>query len=189
MWLPPYGSNTGGAKQRADVGIGPYGRCRRPHQPPGPAAQSGASALRSQGMGGNWSRDHPQSAQQPRTIPQPALRLTAPFAQGSLWAENSRRRSRLAARRIVGARRGRGRHAEVVVPYGGKSRKGSPLPGFRRSCRKGVGSFFAAACTWRKIPLTERRVNRTQPLGAGSCLRQSGVRKPLCARPKAGRTG
>ena len=83
---PPYGSTTGGAQQRADVGIGPY------------------------------------------------------------------------------ALRGRGRHAEVVVPYGGKSRKGSPLPGFRRLRRKEVGSFFAAACTWRKILLTERRVKRVRPL-------------------------
>ena len=75
---------------------------------------------------------------------------------------------------------GDGRHAEVVVPYGGKSRKGRPPPGFRRSRRKGVGSFFPATCAAGKIPLTERRVNRTQPQGAGSCLRQSGVR--LCRR-------
>ena len=39
---PPYGCNTGDAKQRADVGIGPYGKERKPHQPPGPAAHSGA---------------------------------------------------------------------------------------------------------------------------------------------------
>ena len=41
---PPYGSNTGGAKQRADVGLGPYGEKGRFPQPPRPAAHSAASA-------------------------------------------------------------------------------------------------------------------------------------------------
>ena len=36
------------------------------------------------GIGGNRGRDHPQRGQQPRTIPQSALRLPAPFTQGSL---------------------------------------------------------------------------------------------------------
>ena len=81
---PPYGSNTGGAQRRADVGIGPYEKESKPHQPPGPAAHSGAYAARSRGMSGNWSRDHSQRDHQRRTIPQSRLRLTAPFAQGSL---------------------------------------------------------------------------------------------------------
>ena len=70
MGTPPYGCNAGGAQQQADVGIGPYGRCGKFHQPPGPAAHSGASAPRSRGRGGNRSREHPQNVQQPRTIPQ-----------------------------------------------------------------------------------------------------------------------
>ena len=37
---PPYGCNAGGAKRRADVGIGPYEKKRKLHRPPGPAAQS-----------------------------------------------------------------------------------------------------------------------------------------------------
>ena len=41
---PPYGSNTGGVQRRADVGIGPYREESKPHQPPGPAARSEASA-------------------------------------------------------------------------------------------------------------------------------------------------
>ena len=50
-------------------------------------------------------------------------------------------------------------------PSSGSSKKGpGPLPGFRRSRRKESGSFFAAACTWRKILLTERRVKRVRPL-------------------------
>ena len=44
---------------RADVGIGPYGKERTPHQPPGLAAQSGASAARMGGMGRERGRDHP----------------------------------------------------------------------------------------------------------------------------------
>ena len=41
---PPYGCNAGGAKRRADVGIGPYEKERKLHRPPGPAAHSGAFA-------------------------------------------------------------------------------------------------------------------------------------------------
>ena len=63
----------------------PTGRRGKPYQPPGPAAHSGAFATRSQGMGRNRSRDHPQRGHQPRAIPQSRpLAVTAPFAQGSL---------------------------------------------------------------------------------------------------------
>ena len=48
------------SQQRADVGIGPYGKERKPHQPPRPAAHSGASAARMGGMGGDRGRDHPK---------------------------------------------------------------------------------------------------------------------------------
>ena len=68
------------------MGIGPYGEKGKFQQPPGPAAHSGAFATRSQGMGRNRSRDHPQRSHQPRAIPQSRpLAVTAPFAQGSLW--------------------------------------------------------------------------------------------------------
>ena len=44
MVTPPYGCNAGGSQRKADVGIGPYEKERKFHQPPGPAAHSGASA-------------------------------------------------------------------------------------------------------------------------------------------------
>ena len=47
----------------------------------------------------------------------------------------------------------------------GKVQEGMPLPGFRRSRRKEVGSFFPAACTAGKILLTERRVKEDRPNG------------------------
>ena len=88
---PPYGSATGDAQQRADVGIGPYGEKGKSHQPPRPAAHSGAFAVRMGGMGGNRSRDHPQNVQQRRTIPQSRpLAVPAPFPQGSLGGRGMR---------------------------------------------------------------------------------------------------
>ena len=48
----------------------PTGGCGEPPRLPWPAAHSGASAARSRGVGRNRSRDHPQSVQQRRTIPQ-----------------------------------------------------------------------------------------------------------------------
>ena len=75
-FVPKFGASV--------MGIGPYEKESKPHQPPGPAAHSGAYAARSRGMSGNWSRDHSQRDHQRRTIPQSRLRLTAPFAQGSL---------------------------------------------------------------------------------------------------------
>ena len=69
---PPCGSATGGAQQRADVGIGPYEKKEIPLQPPGPAAHSGAFAARMGGVGGDRGRDHPRRGQQCRTIPQSA---------------------------------------------------------------------------------------------------------------------
>ena len=76
-----------------------------------------------------------------------------------------------------------------VPPSREKSRKGpEPLPGFRRRWRrKEVESFFPAACTPGKIPLTERRVDEgPPPTGAGPHPRQSGVRRPM-RRPVSAR--
>ena len=76
-----------------------------------------------------------------------------------------------------------------VSPSREKSRKGpEPLPGFRRRWRrKEVESFFPAACTPGKIPLTERRVDEgPPPTGAGPHPRQSGVRIPM-RRPVSAR--
>ena len=54
----------------ADVGVGPYEKEGKPHRPPWPAAQSGSSAARMQEIDGGCGREHPQSVQQPRAIPQ-----------------------------------------------------------------------------------------------------------------------
>ena len=65
------------------MGIGPYGETEKSQQTPGPAAHSGASAARSQGMGGNCGRDHPQRGQQPRTIPQSPSGRQLPLHKGA----------------------------------------------------------------------------------------------------------
>ena len=56
---------------------------RKFQQPPGPAAHSGASAARSRGVGRNRSREHPQSVQQRRTIPQSACGCQLPLHKGA----------------------------------------------------------------------------------------------------------
>ena len=55
-----------------------------------PAAHSGASAARSRGMGGNRSRDHPQSAQQHRAIPQSRLRRASSLYTREPWGRGMR---------------------------------------------------------------------------------------------------
>ena len=67
MVTPPYGSNAGSAQRTGRRVVGPYERQGEPHQPPGTAAWMG-------GLGGNRSRDHPQSVHQLRAIPQSRLR-------------------------------------------------------------------------------------------------------------------
>ena len=47
----------------------------------------------------------------------------------------------------------------------GKVQEGMPLPGFRRLRRKESKSFFAAACTWRKIPLRPQVWKMVAPMG------------------------
>ncbi len=88
---PPLPSYQG-AKQRADVGIGPYGTKGRPHRPPWPVAQGGASAPAV--ARGGWDMQQRASPKCPATSGNPsvALRATAPFAQGSLalWGTGER---------------------------------------------------------------------------------------------------
>ena len=60
-FVPKFGASV--------MGIGPYGTKGRPYQPPWPAERL---RQRSQGVGLGSGRDHPQSVQQPRTIPQSA---------------------------------------------------------------------------------------------------------------------
>ena len=100
-----YGSNAGSAQQRADVpkawlpptkfraeiwGVShrhrplrKYEKEEKPPRPPWPVAQSEASAPRLQGTGGNHGRDHPQSVQQPRTIPQSPYGRQLPLHKGA----------------------------------------------------------------------------------------------------------
>ena len=101
---PPYGSITGGAQQRADVPKAwlpplrpagdegrhagsscPTGGCGEPPRSPWVAAHSGAYAARVR-RNGRESRQR-SSPKCPATPDNPSvsLRLTAPFAQGSLW--------------------------------------------------------------------------------------------------------
>ena len=74
---PPYGCNAGGAKQRADVGIGSYGEKGKLLQPPGPGAQqSVCGAVARDG----WGSEQKSSPKGPSTSDNPSgsLRLTAP---------------------------------------------------------------------------------------------------------------
>ena len=76
-FVPKFGASV--------IGIGPYGTKGRPHRPPWPAAQSGASAPAV--ARGGWDMQQRASPKCPATSGNPsvALRATAPFAQGSLW--------------------------------------------------------------------------------------------------------
>ena len=64
---PPYGCVTGGVRQRADMGIGPYEKKRKPHQPPKPAAHSGAFAP----AGARSKRESAQRPSKRGTPPRP----------------------------------------------------------------------------------------------------------------------
>ena len=77
-FVPKFGASV--------IGIGPYENTKRRrsrHRPPWPVAQSEASAPRLQGTGGNHGRDHPQSVQQPRTIPQSPSGRQLPLHKGA----------------------------------------------------------------------------------------------------------
>ena len=98
---PPYGSATGGAQQWADVGIGPYaprgdegrhagsscptGGCGEPPRLPWVAAHSGVSAPAVARDGRGSEQGSPPKEPSTSGNPSVSLRLTAPFAQGSLW--------------------------------------------------------------------------------------------------------
>ena len=74
--------------------------------------------------------------------------------------ENPHRQSRPAASRIAGASNRSRQPTGDSRPssLGERSRKGKPLPGFRRQRRKESESFFPATRAAGKILLTERRV-------------------------------
>ena len=71
----PYGCNASSAQRRADVVIGPYGKERKPHQSPGPAAHSGASAPAVARDGLESEQRSPQKG--PATPDNPSVSLTA----------------------------------------------------------------------------------------------------------------
>ena len=103
-------------------------------------------------------------------FPPPAALANVPLSTREPWtygAKNSRRRSRFAARRTAGtSNRSRQPTGDLRPPSPGeRPRKGAPLPGFRRSRRKESKSFFAAACTWRKILLRPQVWKMAAPLG------------------------
>ena len=67
------------------MGIGPYGETGRFPQPPGPAAHSGAAAPAVARNGWELEQESPPKGPATPDNPSVSLRLTAPFAQGSLW--------------------------------------------------------------------------------------------------------
>ena len=100
LWLPL-------AKSRNEIwGVGHRHRpLRGEGKAPSATLASGAEHLRqrSQGVVGTCGRDHPKVSSNLGQSLNRGIAATAPFAQGSLGAENFRRRSRFAARRIAGA--------------------------------------------------------------------------------------
>ena len=81
----PYGCSTGGAQQRADVGIGPYEKERATSTTRASGAEWSVCASGCEEMGENRGRDHPQSTQQPRTIPQSRLRRASSLYTREPW--------------------------------------------------------------------------------------------------------
>ena len=116
---PPLPSYQG-AKQRADVGIGPYGTKGRPHRPPWPVAQGGASAPAV--ARGGWDMQQRASPKCPATSGNPsvALRATAPFAQGSLalWGTGERADTRVRPYVVIGIASSARRGGTEPAPYG-----------------------------------------------------------------------
>ena len=83
-WLPPtkFRAEIWGVSHRHRP-LRKYEKEEKPPRPPWPVAQSEASAPRLQGTGGNHGRDHPQSVQQPRTIPQSPSGRQLPLHKGA----------------------------------------------------------------------------------------------------------
>ena len=109
---PPYGSNTGGAKQRADVGIGPYGK---PNQPPKPAgAQRSVRARGREGWAGIGAKTIPKEGPLPRPPGQRLAKRKArkeqlvkfdfcPMTSECSTAQKVRKSDKGPARALVGA--------------------------------------------------------------------------------------
>ena len=152
------------------MGIGPYGETGKSQQTPGPAAHSGASAARSQGMGGNCGRDHPkrainlgQSLSRPpgasslytreplgtgdadrRVGPAGLLAMTMVFCHSEASVHTGRGNPSFLRWTGVRAapRKTRGTARRVVVPYGKPNQPPKPA-GAQRSVRASGGEGWA----------------------------------------------
>ena len=124
---------------RADVGIGPYGKERTPHQPPGLAAQSGASAARMGGMGRERGRDHPPKG--PSTPDNPSVTAKPcqlPLHKGAFGDGGCglpRRPLRKAQSTTQASRHAAKRPSQRPRGMGGNRRKDHPKRGPPRDCR------------------------------------------------------
>ena len=196
---PPYGCNAGGAQQRADVGIGPYGEKGKFPQIPGVAAHSGAFAARVRGMGGKQSRDHPKRGHQPRTIPQSPSGRQLPLHKGAFgdggcglprrFAPRNDSPDSLPFRGGPTGRRGNPsffrwtgvRAAEVVGPYGRSTEVPAtgrcghrPLRNEVGSCRDCRGSALSA----------ERVAGQSQSLPDDLRVQHGVQRSEVSAKPR-----
>ena len=132
MVTPPYGCSAGGAKQRADVGIGPYGRQLPLHKG---ALGDGGCGLPRRFAPRNDSPDHSEEAQRADVGIRPFLRWTGVRAAVRKTRGTARRGRRplrkgekaqsttQASRRAAKRSRPRGRG------MGGNRRKGHPKRG------------------------------------------------------------
>ena len=133
---PPYGSSAGGAQRRADVGIGPYAlrgderaarRGRRALRVVAesrrdcPGQRRTAKRLRQRVRRNGWESRQRSPPKGPSTQDNPSvsLRLTAPFAQGSLGDGGCG-----SPRRPVGPPR----NYNGFLSFRGAERRGNPFP-------------------------------------------------------------
>ena len=136
----------------------------------------------------------PSSPRLPSFVPRPLARNAANAPVPSSFVPPPkrpyRRQCRSAASRTAGTSHRRwqltGDPCPPVPTSWARSRKGpEPLPGFRRRWRrKEAGSFFPAACTPGKIPLTERRVKRVRPPGGRTLFAPKRSGESSSQRPK-----
>ena len=157
---PPYGCNAGGARQRADVGIGPYaprgdegrhagsscptGGCGEPPRLPWGAAHSGASAPAGARDGRESRQRLPQKCPATSDNPSVSLRLTAPFTQGSLRGHSATQ-----------AGHGDGPPSRRLLR--GRRRCAAALGGQKSSTWSGRRSLPMALC-WRWVSRSRRSV-------------------------------
>ena len=120
-----------------------FGRFEDASPPPGKAPGMAAGRREENYFSAPQGQNPPQNRQNPRNR-----------------NENPHRQSRPAASRIAGASNRSRQPTGDSRPssLGERSRKGKPLPGFRRWRRKESESFFPATRAAGKILLTERRV-------------------------------